>query len=322
MTVTRFMLAAAAVLGFMTVPVHAQETYPAKPVRIILPFPTGPGFLIGQLLSDSLRDTFRQGVAVEPRSGAGGSIALEYVARSAPDGHTLFMATPILTIAPLVRPSMKLDATRDFEPIAMAGTIPNYLAIHPSVPAKNIKEFIREAQVKPGRITYGSSGPGSTNHLVTELFSLLANVKLGHVPYKSATFAVLDMVRGDVDMVIGVKTSLRQFIDTKQLRIIAVLSTRRDATLPDVPTAVEQGLPDFVAVNYYGLLAPRGTPRARIDTLSREFMRVLNAPQARNLMAKAEIDPVVTTPDEFAAFIRKEHAMWSKVVREANVRVD
>ena len=301
--------------------VHAQQ-FPAKPIRLILPFPTGSGFVIGQVLSEGLRDTFKPGVVSEPRSGGGGSIAMETVARASPDGHTLLVASPILTIMPLARPSLKLDAVRDFAPITLVGTIPNLMAVHPSVPAKNIREFVREARAQPGKLTYGSSGPGSTNHLVTELFNMLAKTKLVHAPYKSATFAVLDLIRGDVDMVIGAKTSFAQFMSTGKLRVIAVLGTRRSADLPDVPTAIEQGMPDLVAVNYYGLLAPAGTPADVVERLNREITRVVRSPEAKKAFAKADLELVNSTAPEFADFIRKDSAKWSKVVRDAKLQLE
>lgn len=300
---------------------QAQQ-FPAKPIRLILPFPTGSGFIIGQVLSEGLRDTFKAGVVSEPRSGAGGSIALEAVARAAPDGYTLLVASPILTITPIVRPSLKLDPLRDFAPVTLVGQIPNLMVVHPSVPAKNIREFVREARAQPGRLTYGSSGQGSTNHLVTELFSMLAKVKLTQVPYKSATFAVLDLVRGDVDMVIGATTSVAQFIPTGKLRVIATLGTKRKADLPDVATGIEQGMSELVAVNYYGLLAPAGTPPAVIDTLHREISRVVRSPEAQKAFAKAELEIVNSTPAEFADFIRKDSAKWTKVVREGKIKLE
>lgn len=319
MAVSRFVSAMLLLLAAASV--HAQQ-FPAKPIRLILPFPTGSGFVIGQVLSEGLRDTFKPGVVSEPRSGAGGSIALETVARAAPDGYTLLVTSPILTITPIVRPGIKLDPLRDFAPITLVGQIPNLMVVHPSVPAKNIREFIREARVQPGKLTYGSSGPGSTNHLVTELFSMIAKVKLTHAPYKSATFAVLDLIRGDVDMVIGATTSVTQFIATGKLRVIAVLSTKRKSDLPDIPTAIEQGMPELVAVNYYGLLAPAGTPAGVIETLHREISRVVRSPEARRILTKADLEIVNGTPAEFADFIRQDSAKWAKVVREVKVRLE
>lgn len=301
--------------------VNAQQPS-GKPVRLILPFPTGPAVVIGQVLSEGLRETLRQSTVVEPRPGGGGSIALELVARAAPDGTTLLVTSPVLTIAPVVRPSLKLDALRDFAPITFIATIPNLMVVHPSVPAKTIKEFVREARTQPGKLTYGSSGIGSTNHLVTELFSILAKVKMTHAPYKSATFAVLDLVRGDVDMVIGVKTSVAQFIPSGRLRVIAVLSEKRAPDLPEVPTAVEQGMPELVAVNYYGVLAPAGTPADVIERLHRDLTRVLKAPEALKVLAKSDLDPVISTPAEFAEFIRRDGAKWARVVRDAKLKLE
>jgi len=300
---------------------HAQQ-FPSKPIRLLLPFPTGSGFVIGQVLSDGLRDTFKHGVVSEPRSGAGGSLALEAVAKAPPDGHTLLVASPILTITPIVRPSLKLDPLRDFAPITLVGNIANLMAVHPSVPANNIREFVSIARAQSGKLTYGSSGIGSTNHLVTELFNIVAKTKLTHAPYKSATFAVLDLVRGDVDMVIGAKTSFAQFFNTGKLRIIATLGTQRESDLPNVPTAIEQGMPELVAVNYYGVLAPGGTPTDIINRLHREIVRVSNTPEARKAYEKADLDLVLNTPAEFAEFIRKDSAQWSRVVSAANVKLE
>jgi tripartite-type tricarboxylate transporter receptor subunit TctC len=312
---------AGAILFSTAIAAHGQS-FPSKSVRLVLPFPTGSGFVIGQVLTEGLRDTFQQGIVAEARPGAGGSIALELVAKAPPDGHTLLVASPILTISPIVRPSLKLDAIRDFAPITLVGNIANLMVVHPVVPARNIKDFVREARAHGGRLTYGSSGQGSTNHLVTELFKILAKVQITQVPYKSATFAVLDLVRGDVDMVIGAKTSVAQFIPTGKLRVIATLGTRREPDLPNVPTAIEQGMPELVAVNYYGILAPAGTPPRVIDTLHREITRVSRSESARRAYARAELDLVLNTPAEFAAFIKEDSAKWRRVVREASVKLE
>lgn len=320
MTFRHFLFSAAMLLAGAAY--GQDQPFPSKGIRLVLPFPTGSGFVIGQVLSEGLRDTFKHGVVSEPRPGAGGSLALEAVAKAAPDGHTLLVASPILTISPIVRPSLKLDPLRDFAPITLVGNIANLMVVHPSVPAKNIRDFVKEARAHGGKLTYGSSGQGSTNHLVTELFSILAKVKLTQVPYKSATFAVLDLVRGDVDVVIGAKTSVAQFIPTKKLRVIATLGTKREPDLPDVPTGIEQGMPELVAVNYYGLLAPGGTPPGIIDRLHREIVRVSRSPEARRAYEKAELDLVLNTPAQFADFIRQDTAKWTRVVREANVKLE
>ena len=317
----RHAVLAAAMLGVAAANANAQQ-YPAKAVRIVLPFPTGPGVLIGQMLSEGLRETFRQAVVADARPGAGGSIAMEAVARAAPDGYTLLIVSPILTHAPLTRPSLKLDPVRDFAPVSLLGVIPNLMAVHPSIPVKNVRELIREARQRPGRLTYGSSGIGGTFHLVTELFSLQAKVRLTHVPYKSVTFAVIDLVRGDVDMVIGTKTSMAQFIGTGKLRIITVLSDRRLADLPGIPSIVEQGMPEFVVENYYGLLAPSGTSPEIIERLHREIVRIGRTPEFRKALATADIEPVLNTPSEFAEFIRNDSVKWVRVVREAGLKFE
>ena len=309
---------AAAMLCIGVVYANAQQ-YPAKAIKIVLPFPTGPGIIMGPMLSEGLREAFQQGVATDIRPGAGGSIAMETVARAAPDGYTLLIVSPILTHTPVTRPSLKLDSVRDFAPISIIGTIANLMAVHPSIPVTDVKEFIKVAQAQPGRLTYGTSGHGGTFHLITELFSLQAKVRMSHVPYKSVTFAVVDLVRGDVDLVIGTKTSMAQFIGTGKLRIIAVLSKKRLADLADVPSIVEQGMPELVVENYYGIVAPAGTPPEIIERLYREIARVGKMPEFQRALAKADIDLVLNTPSEFAEFIRSDSVKWARVVREARL---
>jgi tripartite-type tricarboxylate transporter receptor subunit TctC len=248
------------------------------------------------MLSEGLRD-IPAGRRDEIRR-AGGSIAMETVARAAPDGYTLLIVSPILTHTPLTRPSLKLDSVRDFTPISIVGTIANLMAVHPSIPVKDVKEFIKVARAQPGKLTYGSSGHGGTFHLITELFSLQAKVRMSHVPYKSVTFAVVDLIRSDVDMVIGTKTSMAQFTGTGKLRIIAVLSKKRLTDLPDVPSIVEQGMPELVVENYYGVVAPGGTPPEIIERLHREIVRIGKLPEFQRALARADIDLVLNTPSE------------------------
>ena len=298
------------------------QQYPAKTVRIVLPFPTGPGIIMGPMLSEGLREAFQQSVVTEIRPGAGGSIAMELVARAAPDGYTLLIVSPILTHTPVTRPSLKLDSVRDFAPVSIVGTIANLMAVHPSIPVKDLKEFVKVARAQPGKLTYGSSGHGGTFHLISELFSLQAKVRMSHVPYKSVTFAVIDLVRGDVDMVIGTKTSMVQFVGTGKLKIIAVLSRKRLADLPEVPSMIEQGMPELVVENYYGVVAPGGTPTEIIERLHREIVRVGRLPEFQRALAKADIEPVLNTPSEFAEFIRTDAAKWARVVREAKLKLD
>jgi tripartite-type tricarboxylate transporter receptor subunit TctC len=298
------------------------QPYPSKPVRIVLPFPTGPGILMGPLLSDGLREALQQPFVTDVRPGAGGSIAMELVARAAPDGYTLLIVSPILTHTPVTRPSLKLDAVRDFAPISIVGTIANLMAVHPSIPVRNVSELVKVARTQPGKLTYGSSGLGGTFHLITELFSLQAKVTMRHVPYKSVTFAVVDLVRGDVDMVIGTKTSMVQFFGTGKLKVLAVLGRKRLADLPEVPTMAEQGMPELVVENYYGLVATGGTPAAIIDRLHREIVRIGKQPEFQKALAKADIELVLNTPAEFAAFIKSDNAKWAKVVREAKLKLE
>jgi tripartite-type tricarboxylate transporter receptor subunit TctC len=320
MAANRVMLAAA--LWFaVAITVHAQQ-YPAKTIRLIVPIPTGPAFLIGQIVSEGLRETFAQGAVAENRLGAGGSVAMETVAKSAPDGYTLLVTTPSLTINPIIRPSLKLDTLRDFAPISLVGTIPNLIAVHVSVPAKNIPELIKVARAQRAGLTYGSTEPGTSIHLASELFGLLAKVKMTHVPYKSATFAVIDLTRGDIDIVIGPKTAIAPFIPSGKLRVLAVLTPQRVAALPDVPTVVEQGMPDLVVNTWYGVVAPGGTRTEIINRLGQEIARIMKAPENRQRMAKVDIELIVNTPLEFTEFIRNDSAKWARIIRDVKLKLE
>jgi tripartite-type tricarboxylate transporter receptor subunit TctC len=297
------------------------QNYPVKPVRIITGF-TGGSELTARMVAQQLTPALGQQVLVDTRLGAAGNIGFEAVARAAPDGYTLLMgAVPLLT-NPFMYPKVGYDPMRDFVPIAMVSTIPNALVIHPSVPAKSLRELVQLARAQPGKIAYGSGGVGSANHLAVELLQGVSKAKFTHIPYKSAGFGLVGAMTGDVDMVVIVVASAAPYVKDGRMRGLAVFDTKRSASMPDVPTSVEAGFPQIQAVNWYGLLAPAGTPRPIIERLHAEIVKVMAEPQTRERLRAQGGEPDSRAPEQFAEFMRAEHARWGKVIREANIKAD
>ena len=302
-------------------PAGARDAYPGKPIRMILPF-AGGSELIGRMLGAKLAPLLGQQVVVEPRFGAAGNIAWEAAAKASPDGYTLAMgAVPLLT-NPHLHAKVGYDPLKSFTPIALVATIPNVLIVHPSVPARTLDELVRLARSSPGKIVYGSGGVGSANHLAAEFIQSTARIRFTHVPYKTATYAVTGALSGDVDMVILVVSSAVPFINAGKMRAIVVMDSKRNASVPQVPTSVEAGMPQLIAVNWYALLAPAGTPRAIIDRLNIESVKVMNTAETRASLAAMGGEPASYASDQAIEFMRSEYARWGKVIREANIRTD
>ena len=299
---------------------HAQaQAYPVKPIRLIVGF-TGGSDLMARLVAQQLTPALGQQVYVEQRLGAAGSIGFEAAAKAPPDGYTLVMgAVPLLTNSFVYR-KVGYDPMRDFAPIAMVSTIPNGLVVHPSVPAKSLGELVQLARAHPGKIAYGSGGVGSANHLAAELLQGAARIKFTHVPYKSASFGMVGAMSGDVDMVIIVVTSAASYVKDGRMRGLAVFDTKRAASMPEVPTSVEAGFPQIQAVNWYGLLAPAGTPRPIIERLHAECVKLMAAPEIRERLRALGGEPDARAPEQFAEFLRAEYARWGKVIREAGIK--
>ncbi|MGH8700425.1 MAG: Bug family tripartite tricarboxylate transporter substrate binding protein [Burkholderiales bacterium] len=300
--------------------VHAQA-YPVKPVRIITGF-AGGSDLMARLVAQQLSPALGQQVYVEPRLGAAGSIAFEAAAKAPPDGYTLLLgAVPLLT-NPFIYPKVGFDPMRDFVPVVLLSTIPNGLFIHPSVPARNLRELVQLARKFPGKIAYGSGGVGSANHLAGEFLQLLAKVKFTHVPYKSATLGLVGAMSGDVDMVITVVSSGAPYAKDGRMRGLAVLDKKRSVSMPDVPTSAEAGMPELQAVNWYALLAPAGTPRAIVDRLYAESVKVMSPAEVQSRLRAAGGEPEARTPEQTAEFLRAEYARWGKVIREGGIKAE
>ncbi|MFN2645485.1 MAG: tripartite tricarboxylate transporter substrate binding protein [Burkholderiales bacterium] len=301
----------------------AQEPYPSKPIRFILPFPPGGGTdLLGRLIADHLAAALGQPVVTENRGGAGGNVGAEAAARSAADGYTIVLVAPSLAISPTLYAKLNYDPVKDFAPIALVAQVPNVMVTHPSVPARTLAEFIAYARASPGKLNFGSGGSGTSNHLAGELFNLRTDAKLVHVPYKGVNLAMNGVLAGEVHLVfIGVPVPAPH-IKAGTLRALAVLAGERSPLLPDVPTAAEAGLRDFDVTTWYGILAPAGTPGPSIWRLNSELTKMMQASDMKERLATMGTEPLTSTPEAFGAYINSEIAKWGDVIRKAGLRAE
>jgi tripartite-type tricarboxylate transporter receptor subunit TctC len=316
-------LLAAVAIAVVPVLATAQETYPTKPVRFILPFPPGGGTdILGRLISERLSADLGQPVVIENRGGAGGNVGAEAAARSAPDGYTIVLVAPSLAISPSLYAKLAYDPVKDFAPISLVATVPNVMVIPQSLPVSTLQEFIELAKSRPGKLNFGSGGSGTSNHLAGELFNIVAGVKLVHVPYKGVNLAMNDVLSGQIQLVtIGIPAAAPH-IKAGRLRALAVIAPQRARALPDVPTAAEAGLPNFEVTTWYGVLAPAGTPAPIIKRLNSELVLIMHSRDLADRLAAMATDPVTSTPEEFGAYLKREIAKWGDVVRQAGLRAD
>jgi tripartite-type tricarboxylate transporter receptor subunit TctC len=300
----------------------AQE-WPTKPLRLILPFPPGGGTdILGRLIAERLSAGLGQAVIAENRGGAGGNVGAEAAARSAPDGYTIVLVAPSLAISPSLYSKINYDPVKDFAPISLVATVPNVMVTQPTLPAQNLVEFIQYAKAKPGALNFGSGGAGTSNHLAGELFNIVTGVKLVHVPYKGVNLAMQDVLAGNVHLVfIGIPAAAPH-VKSGKLRALAVVAPRRSPALPDVPTVSEAGLHNFDVTTWYGILAPAGTPKNIVTRLNGELVKIMNSPEMKEKLAAAGTDPVTSTPEEFADYIKREMAKWADVIKRAGVKAD
>jgi len=297
------------------------QSYPSKPIRLVLPFPAaGPSDIVGRAVGQKLAEQLGENVVPDNRVGAGGSVGIAAVTKAPPDGYTVLVVSAAIAIIPSLYANLSYDALRDLAPVARLATIENVLLVHPSVPAKTLRQFVTLARANPGKLNYGSGGPGTTNHLANELLKNLEKINMVHVPYKGATLATVALIGGEVDEVIVSVASALPMIQTGKVRPLAVLSERRVATLPDVPTAKESGVDDFLMSIWYGMFAPAGTPREIISRLNREIMNALESPAMRERMAAAGIDPWPGTPGQMADLLRSETARFAKIIASAGLK--
>jgi len=302
--------------------VSAQD-YPSKPVRVIASGAGGGTDFSARLVAAALSGSLGQQVVVENRGGANGNIGMEAVARSAPDGYTLvFALSAQLAINPALYQKLPYDPVRDFAPIALLGEGGYILVVHPSLPVKSVRELITLAKARPGQVAYSSSGNGSGGHLAAELLSSMAKVRMLHVPYKGGGPALMDLLAGQVQLLFATQLASWPHVQTGRIRALAVSTAKRPASLPDLPTVAESGLPGYDSGVWYGVLAPAGTPREIVAKLNGEVARALNQPDYRKLLVGNTIEPIGGPPEQLAQYIRTEMVKWARVVKDAGVRVD
>lgn len=306
---------------FASVAVHSQS-YPAKPIRMVVPFPVGGGSdTMGRALARKLEESLGQRVIVDNRVGAAGSIGADIAAKAPPDGYTILLgSTSELTQYPNVNPSIPYSPLRDFAPISLVGTVPLVLVVHPSLPVKSVQDLIALAKKRPGEILFGSAGNGSTTHLAVEMFILKAGIKITHVPYKGSNFATVDLVAGNIQMAIPTMPSVFPFIESNRLKILAVSTAKRTPLLPNVPSMQEAGVSGYDNDLWTGLLAPAGTSKAILSLLQAETVRAVGSADVKTVLAARGVVPKSSTPEEFTAFMKAELTKWETVVREAKIR--
>jgi len=299
------------------------QDYPSKLVRIVVPFaPGGPNDIIVRLVAQKLTETWGQPVVVENKAGAGGNIGTDFVAKATPDGYTLLSVGPgSLIINPLIG-KVPYDTARDFAPVTLMARAPNALVAHPSLPASSVKELIALARSQPGRINYGSGGNGSTPHLAGALFAAMAGIALTHVPYKGTAPATTDLIGGQVQIAfLGIPTVLPH-VKSGKLRVLAVTGKHRSPELPGVSTVDEAGVPGYEVSPWYGLLAPAGTPREVVARLGAEVSRIVRAAEMKEKLAVQGAEVAGGSPEEFGAVIQADSLTWSRIVKDAGIRVE
>ena len=302
---------------------HAQS-YPTKVVRIIAPF--GPGSTIdifGRIIAPKLHEAMGQPVIVENRPGAGGMIGMDAAAKAAPDGHTLAIgALGPLAMNPVLYPKTPFDPVKDFAAVSLLATGPVVIVVHPSIPAKTVKDLVEIAKKRPGQLNFGSPGVGSSPHLTGELFKLLTGTHIVHVPYKGNAEAITDLIGGQVSIVFTGVPPVVPLAKAGKVRVIATTGKQRLASLPDVQTIAEAGLRGAEVLIWYGVVAPAATPKETIARLNREIVKVLSTPDVRERFSQQGADPESSTPEQFAQLIRDEVARWGKVIRSAGIKVE
>ena len=303
----------------------AFAAYPEKPVKVVVPYsPGGGGDVVGRPLAHYLGERLGQQFVVENMGGAGGNIAMQAVAHSAPDGYTLVLClTPQLSVNQSLYKNLPYDPARDFAPISLIGSAPYFLGVNPSVPAKTFGEFIKLARDKPGALSYASTGNGSGLHLAMELVKSMAKIDLVHIPYKGGGAALTDVLGGSVPVMFMSYGAGSAYIKSGRVRILAVTSAQRSSLLPDVPTVAESGLPGYEAGAWYAFLAPRGTPPEVVKRLHDETVELLKSNgDMRERFAADGVKPIGSTPEELAAYARSETVKWAAVVKRAGVKVE
>ena len=320
LNVLLFFVAASALL--YSALAQAQTHYPAKPIRLIVPFvPGGSTTIVARLIGQKLTDAWGQQVVVDNRGGGNTIIGSDAMVKAAPDGYTILHVTSTHVINPSLLKT-PYDAVKDFAPVATMVATETLLVVNPLLPANNLQELIALAKAKPGHLNFASSGSGTTNHLAIELFSIMAGIKMQHIPHKGAGPAVTDLIAGQVQVFTNNALPLTPFVKSGRIRALAVSGETRLLSLPDVPTFTQAGLPGFDVKSWQGILAPAKTPPAVIDKLSREIGRILRAPEVRDTLLVMGADPLVSTPQQFSALIKADLVKYAKLIKDAKIRLE
>jgi tripartite-type tricarboxylate transporter receptor subunit TctC len=301
----------------------AQQPYPSKPVRIISPFaPGGGNDALCRIIAPKLGDNLKQQVIIENRAGANGIVGTEVAARSAPDGYTIVLIPSGHTVNATLYSKLPYDSIRDFTPLTLVGSSPLVLAMHPSVPTKNVKELVALAKARPGQLTYVSAGVGSSGHLAGALFETMTGTKMVHIPYKGMAIALTDLIGGQVSLTFGTSASVMPHVRSGRLRALATTGAQRSPVLPDIPTVAESGLPDYEASLWYGFVGPARLPPEIAQRLNSEIVSVLKLPEIRERLAREGVDARPSTTEEFARLLVSDLERWAKVIQRAGVGLE
>ena len=303
------------------VPQAQAQAFPARPMRMILPFPPGgPTDMLGRSVAARLSEQVGQPVTVDNRPGAGGNLGLEVASKAPADGYTMVLSSPLISISPSLYSKLNYDPMKDLAPISLLAVIQNILIVHPSVPAKNLGDLVKIARANPGRLNYSSGGVGTTGHLAAELLNSLMKIRTVHVPYKGSGQALVGLMSGETDMLIMAAAVAAPQVTAGKVKGIALLSEKRVPNLPNIPTAAESGVQGFEVPIWYGMLAPSGTPRELIGRLNAEIVKALASPDLRDKLAASGIESRTSTPEQFGEFIRSEAVRYGKVIRDAGIK--
>jgi tripartite-type tricarboxylate transporter receptor subunit TctC len=312
-------LAAASLLA-VNEPIDAQS-YPAKNITLVVPYPAGGGTdLFARVIAQDMSKQFERQIVVDNRSGANGNIGAEFVAKAAPDGHTLLYTASPIALSRVLSKNLRFDAQRDLRPISMTISIPLVLAVHPSLPVRNIKELVALAKTKPGALTYSSSGPGASGHVTMELLNFTTGIDTRHVPYRGAAPSLTSVIAGETQMAFLVPPLVQPHAASGKLHLIAVSSRKRSSIFPNVPTAQEQGLRDFEALQWHGFFAPAATSDAVINQLHGAIVKALGSSQVKSRLAAEGASVVGSSPTEFAAFFQQEISKWTAIAKRAGIQ--
>ena len=299
------------------------QTYPSKPIRIVVPYPPG-GFndTLGRTLAAKFTESWGQPAVVENKPGGNTLIGSDFVAKSAPDGYTLLVVAFPFSVVPSLFKTMPYDTVKDFAPVILAATSPNLLVVNPQLPVKSVGELVALAKAKPGTLSYASTGNGSSNHISMELFKTLAGVDIVHIPYKGSAPAVTDLLGGQVMLMFDNVPNVLPQVKAGRLRALGTSGAQRSALAPDVPTVAEAGVPGYELTVWFGLVAPAGTPREVVQKLNAEVAKILAMPDVRERFMAQGVEPLGSTPEQFGEHIKAQMTKWSKVVRDAGVKAE